>query len=88
MGEPAGNWRKSSYSANGGEQCVTLAQVKMDLDRKWAEDEVKKGHYEAGANAYLKIWNEAGQPACEGKQPLCRRMDEVLPDAFGADDLE
>ena len=22
MGEPAGNWRKSSYSANGGQDCV------------------------------------------------------------------
>ena len=25
MGEQAGNWRKSSYSANGGEQCVETA---------------------------------------------------------------
>jgi hypothetical protein len=25
MGEQAGNWRKSSFSANGGEQCVETA---------------------------------------------------------------
>ena len=25
MGEQAGNWRKSSYSGNGGEQCVETA---------------------------------------------------------------
>jgi hypothetical protein len=25
MGEQAGNWRKSSYSANGGEACVETA---------------------------------------------------------------
>ncbi|MGH3278922.1 MAG: DUF397 domain-containing protein [Trebonia sp.] len=25
MGEQAGNWRKSRYSANGGEQCVETA---------------------------------------------------------------
>jgi hypothetical protein len=25
MGEQAGNWRKSSFSGNGGEQCVETA---------------------------------------------------------------
>jgi tetratricopeptide (TPR) repeat protein len=75
---------KGDKARTGGEQCVTLFQIKMDLDRLDAQDKVSAGRFEAGANAYLKIWTEHGQPACEAKQPLCRKMDEVLYNAARA----
>jgi hypothetical protein len=33
MGEQVGNWRKSSYSANGGEQCVEIGSADAVLVR-------------------------------------------------------
>ena len=33
MGEQAGNWRKASYSANGGEQCVEVGSAGTVLVR-------------------------------------------------------
>jgi hypothetical protein len=54
MGEQAGNWRKSSYSGNGGEQCVETAS---DDDTVLVRDTIDRdgGTLAFAADAWAKF---------------------------------
>jgi TolA-binding protein len=76
------------------EQCGTLAKIERDLEWKrldLASQRIgtstgpeRAKEWEEIANGYLRIWNRWGKEACEGKQPTCDRMDDVLTNAARA----
>lgn len=80
-------------SAANTDGCTRLSKIRWEVARLKLDHDVKAiGEHDADAaprfeqagNGYLSIWNEAGKSACEAKQPLCDRMDEVLTNAARA----
>ena len=69
--------------------CQQLRQVECDVGRKKAEQLVARADaanqssgvelYTRAANAYLALWKKFGSdPIAAGREPSCRRMEEVL----------
>jgi tetratricopeptide (TPR) repeat protein len=78
---------------DNADQCGGLAGIQLDVMRMEAQrlvqsakgdDPASLAALEKGANAYLALWQKYGEKACETRQPVCNRMDEVLHNAARA----